>query len=108
MSSTERPAIDISPEQWKIVRDILQKHIPQHEVWAFGSRVKGTAKPYSDLDLAIFSPLSAALSAALTDEFSESELPWKVDLVDWVTTSDVFREIIKREKVVVQEGDVDG
>jgi len=25
-------------------------------VWAFGSRVKGTAKPYSDLDLAVNRP----------------------------------------------------
>jgi type I restriction enzyme S subunit len=106
MSSADQPAIDISPEQWQIVREILQKHIPQHEVWAFGSRVKGTAKTYSDLDLAVITPLSAAGVSALTDDFSESDLPWKVDVVDWTTTSDSFRQIIAREKVVVRTGGV--
>jgi type I restriction enzyme S subunit len=108
MSLADQPDIDISPEQWQIVRDILQKHIPQHEVWAFGSRAKGTAKPYSDLDLAVISPLSTVLAAALADDFSESDLPWKVDLVDWVTTSDAFRQIIARQKVVLQKSSVDG
>jgi type I restriction enzyme S subunit len=37
------------------VRRILQKHVPGYEVWAFGSRAKWTAKPYSDLDLVIIS-----------------------------------------------------
>jgi hypothetical protein len=34
------PPIDISPEDWRIVRDILRKHVPDHEDWAFGSRAK--------------------------------------------------------------------
>jgi len=41
-------------------------------------------------------------SAALTDAFADSDLPWKVDVVDWVTTSPSFRKIIKRDKVLVQ------
>ncbi|MFZ0257323.1 MAG: nucleotidyltransferase domain-containing protein [Gammaproteobacteria bacterium] len=47
------PLIDIRPNQWGIVRDILQKHVPQYEVWAFGSRAKWSAKPYSDLHLVV-------------------------------------------------------
>lgn len=99
------PSIDIRPDHWRIVRGILQKHVPQHEVWAFGSRAKGTAKPYSDLDLAIIAnvPLPLSVSAALADDFSESDLPWKVDVVDWATTSGEFRRIIERDKVVVQK-----
>lgn len=46
------PKIDVSPEQWAIVRDILREHVPDHEVWAFGSRATWTAKRHSDLDLA--------------------------------------------------------
>ncbi len=99
------PSIDIRPDHWRIVSGILQKHVPQHEVWAFGSRAKGTAKPYSDLDLAIIAnvPLPLSVSAALADDFSESDLPWKVDVVDWASTSGEFRRIIERDKVVVQE-----
>lgn len=98
------PAIGITPDQWEIVRDILQRQVPGSAVWAFGSRVKGTAKPYSDLDLAVITdvPMSLTLSASLADEFAESDLPFKVDVVDWATTSENFRQIIARDKVVVQ------
>lgn len=97
------PKIDIRPDYWEIVQGILRKHVPEYEVWAFGSRAKWTAKEYSDLDLAIVSdhPVSLDVIAALADEFSESELPWKVDLVDWATTNESFRKIIERDRVVV-------
>jgi type I restriction enzyme S subunit len=98
------PQIDIRPDHWAIVRDILQRHVPQYAVWAFGSRAKWTAKEYSDLDLAIItdSPLPLATSAALAEDFSESDLPWKVDIVDWAETSETFKRIIERDRVVVQ------
>jgi type I restriction enzyme S subunit len=110
MSGTETPPVDISPDHWAIVRDILRRHLPQHEVWAFGSRVKHKAKRYSDLDLAVIAdaPLAPSVLAALREDFSDSDLPWKVDMVDWATTSETFRQIIAREKVVVQMGDIDG
>ena len=96
--------IDISCKHWAMVRDILHRHVPEYAVWAFGSRAKGTAKPYSDLDLAIITDkaLSLAVSAALENEFTESDLPWKVDIVDWATTSAAFRKIIAQQKVIVQ------
>jgi type I restriction enzyme S subunit len=105
-----QPPIEAQSEHWEIIRNILQRHVPGSEVWAFGSRAKWTAKPYSDLDLAIIGqqPLPLAVHAALQDDFSESDLPWKVDIVDWASTSDTFREIIRRDRVVVQEaGDMD-
>jgi type I restriction enzyme S subunit len=102
----ETPLIDIRPDHWEIVRDILRRHVPQFEVWAFGSRAKWSAKPYSDLDLAVITDkaLSLKVSAALADDFSESDLPWKVDVVDWATTSESFRQIIEEDKIVVQRG----
>jgi type I restriction enzyme S subunit len=72
---------------------------------AFGSRARGTAKPYSDLDLAIVSDtaIPIGLMAALTDAFSESDLRFKVDVVDWATTSSEFRKIIERDAVVLAQ-----
>ncbi len=101
---TEARRLDVRPDHLNIVRDILQKHVPQHEVWAFGSRVKGSAKPYSDLDLAVITTqaLPLTVSTNLSDDFSESDLPWKVDVVDWATTSEPFRRIIEQDKVLVQ------
>lgn len=105
--SAEMPLIDIRPDHWAIVRRILQKHVPQYAVWAFGSRTKWSAKEYSDLDLAIITdkPLPLSISAALDEDFSESDLPWKVDVVDWATTSEVFRKVIAQDKVVLQISD---
>jgi type I restriction enzyme S subunit len=99
--------IDISPGDLKIVRDILRKHVPDCEVWAFGSRAKWTAKTYSDLDLAVITdtPMSFEVSGALREDFSESDLPWRVDIVDGATTSEAFRRVIEQDKVMVQSGE---
>lgn len=96
--------LNISQEEWHIVQSILKQHIPQRTVWAFGSRVNGHAKPYSDLDLVILGdePLSLAEHAALTDGFSESDLPFKVDLVDWNLIGEEFQQIIKQDYYVIQ------
>ena len=100
----KRPGIDVRPDHWEIVRSVLEKHVPQYAVWAFGSRAKWTAKDYSDLDLAVITdkPLTLTVSSGLSEDFSESDLPWKVDVVDWATTSDSFRKIIAENYVVVQ------
>lgn len=102
----DTPNIDIRPDHWAIVQQILQRHVPQYPVWAFGSRAKWSAKPYSDLDLAVITdqPLSLDVSAGLSDDFSESDLPYRVDVVDWAGTSQAFRKIIAQNRIVVQDG----
>lgn len=99
--------LDVRADHLKIVQDILQKHVPEREVWAFGSRAKWLAKEYSDLDLCIVceTPLSFRTLGLLEEAFEDSNLPYKVDLVDWATTSESFRKIIERDKVVVQEAE---
>jgi type I restriction enzyme S subunit len=100
----EMPPIDVRADLWVIVRDILRGQLPGYEVWAFGSRVTGKAKRYSDLDLVVVgdTALPPAVRAELEDAFSESDLPWRVDVVDWATTGATFRAIIMRDKVVVK------
>lgn len=100
---TALPTIEISPAHWAIVAEILQRHLPHSTVWAFGSRARFAAKPYSDLDLAVVSDTSLSLSelAALEHDFTESALPFKVDVVDWATTGEAFRDIIRQTHTVV-------
>ncbi|WP_394808475.1 hypothetical protein [Nitrosomonas sp.] len=43
------------------------------------------------------------LNSRLAEAFAESNLPYKVDLVDWATTSEAFKQIIERDKIVVQK-----
>ncbi|MDE3071704.1 MAG: nucleotidyltransferase domain-containing protein [Pseudomonadota bacterium] len=98
--------LDLSPTQLRIVREILARHADGLTVWAFGSRARGCAKPYSDLDLALITdrPMDLARQTALADAFEQSDLPCRVDLVDWATTGEAFRRIIERDHVVVQPG----
>jgi predicted nucleotidyltransferase len=97
-----RPVIMTDAER-SIVLDILRAQLPGVDVWAFGSRVAGTPKPWSDLDLALISdgPIGISRMASLRDAFSESDLPWKVDLVDWSVTTPEFRELIARHYAVL-------
>jgi len=99
-----QPLIDISPENWQIVREILQRYVPDREVWAFGSRAKWTAKEFSDLDLAIIgdTPLSIALTADMKEAFQESALPFKIDIVDWASITPSFRLVIQAAKIQIQ------
>ncbi|MDF1583102.1 MAG: nucleotidyltransferase domain-containing protein [Methyloprofundus sp.] len=94
----------VKPEEWKEINQILKTYAPLYEVWAFGSRVTGKAKQFSDLDLAIITQQSLPLSeyAIIKEAFDESDLPFKVDIVDWAATSINFQEIIKANKVSVQ------
>ncbi|MBI4630945.1 MAG: nucleotidyltransferase domain-containing protein [Chloroflexi bacterium] len=96
--------IDLRPDHLKIVTDILARHAPEYEVRAFGSRVNGKTKPHSDLDLVVMtdSALSPSRLADLKDAFSDSDLPFRVDVLDWASIADNFRGIIEQEFVVVQ------
>ncbi|MCE2869979.1 MAG: nucleotidyltransferase domain-containing protein [Oxalobacteraceae bacterium] len=100
----EQPLIDISPENWRIVNDILQRYVPDREVWAFGSRAKWTAKEFSDLDIAIIvdEPLSIGLMAEMREAFQESSLPFKIDIVDWASITPAFRQVIQASKLQIQ------
>ena len=96
--------IDVAPEDLATVLEILREHVPDREVLAFGSRVSGTAKKFSDLDLAIVGddPVPSRALAALNEAFDESELPFKVDVVEWASTSASFRAVIRRTAVPLQ------
>jgi type I restriction enzyme S subunit len=99
-----RPPIDISPEDWAIVEDILRRHIPDRDILAFGSRAKHTARRYSDLDIAIIgeTALPSDVRWDLMDALVESDLPFKVDVLEWATTTESFRNIVLRHAVPIQ------
>jgi predicted nucleotidyltransferase len=98
--------VDITSDEKKIIQVILQKYLPPNTtVWAFGSRVKGNAKKFSDLDLAIDAqkPLSFSILTSISFDLSESDLPYKIDIIDWQTTSKNFQANINANKVLFWE-----
>lgn len=96
--------LDLQQSQLDRVRAILHCHVPECEVRAFGSRVKGKAKPYSDLDLVLVggSEVPSKQLAELTEAFQASDLPIRVDVLDWQRISPEFRRLIAENYVVVQ------
>ena len=97
--------IDLNPNHFETVKRVLAGHVPDCEVRAFGSRATWTAKDYSDLDLAVVgeNPVVRGTLARLKEAFEESDLPMRVDVVDWHDISESFRGVIERDYVVVQK-----
>jgi uncharacterized protein len=89
--------IDLDESNLQEVLKILGEHVPECEVWAYGSRVKGTARKFSDLDLALVGqePLGWKRVEALKYAFSASDLPIMVAVVDFNSVSDSFRSNIR-------------
>ena len=88
--------IDLSPLHRQMVEAILSRCIPDYEVKVFGSRAKGTAKSYSDLDLVVVgaAKLPTPVLYGLRDAFEESELPFRVEIVDWNRLTPEFKHAI--------------
>ena len=100
-------SIDLNPNHLATVKSILAEHVPECEVRAFGSRATWTAKDYSDLDLAVVGegPLDWRTLGRLKEAFEESDLPMRVDVLDWHAISDSFRKVIEQGHMVVGLGD---
>lgn len=97
--------IDLQPEQILVVERVLARYLPiSSQVWVFGSRAKGTARKYSDLDLVVDllgSPISGDILADLAIAFEQSELPFAVDIVDWNSIGNEFRQAIENQRILL-------
>ena len=96
--------IDITAEERKTVLALLVRYLPNTTVWVYGSRVKWTSRPESDLDLVVFATSEQAGRVAdLREAFEESNLPFRVDLFVWDEVPEQFRKQIEAEHVVLVE-----
>jgi predicted nucleotidyltransferase len=88
--------ITVSEREMQIIQDIIQKYAPECKVLVYGSRFHGTAKQYSDLDLAFVGKEKLGLLRCfeLADAFSESDLPYRVEVLDYCAVSPEFRQIV--------------
>ena len=99
----DRP-IDITAKERKTVLALLARYLPNTTAWVYGSRVKWTSRPESDLDLVVFTmPEQAGRVTDLREAFEESNLPFRVDLFVWDDVPEQFRKQIEAEQVVLVE-----
>ncbi len=96
--------IDAAPHDLEIVRSILKNLVPDALIMVFGSRINGTSRDISDLDLAIDlgRKMSIMETGTLKEAFQESNLPFRVDVIDWHRTSPQFQAIIKRQYEILR------
>jgi len=82
------------------LKHFLITTFPNEHIYLFGSRARGDASLYSDVDVAIkgTKPLRNALAHARFI-IEESNIPYKVDLVD-LSNAPYLQKIIKKEGVL--------
>ena len=96
------PQVDLGGIHRASLLRLIRSHLPNTEVWAYGSRVRGTSRPSSDLDLAVFTePAQRRQVAELREALDESDLPFRVDVLVWDDLPQSFRAEIQRQRVVL-------
>ena len=94
----------LTEEQLCSVRAIIDSVLPDAEVWVFGSRATGHARPFSDLDLLLTQPrsLSWLQRTDLRDAFEASDLPFKVNVVEADGLSGGTKDRVNAERVLLR------
>lgn len=91
----------LSQEQISKILKCIYLHVPHIKIFAFGSRVKGTARKYSDFDLALDAghPLDLSALIKIKNTLSETDLPIVVDIVDYYSLSLDFKALVDEQKL---------
>ena len=101
--------LDLKPKWRARLEELLSRHVPDAEVWAYGSRVTGGGHEASDLDLVLRNPQNLQEETGalydLKEAFIENNLPIRVDVMDWARIPESFHREIERAHVVVQVED---
>ena len=100
--------LDLQPRHRKQIEAMLREHLPDVEVWAYGSRVNGRGHGGSDLDLVLRGPdlqrLPIGKLSDLTEAFRESNIPFLIEARDWARLPEGFHREIERDYVVLVRG----
>ncbi|MXY93504.1 MAG: nucleotidyltransferase domain-containing protein [Caldilineaceae bacterium SB0670_bin_27] len=89
----------------RMLENILRAHLPDVEVWAYGSRISGASHDGSDLDLVLRSPelnqIPVSKLADLDKALRESTIPFLIEARDWARLPENFHCEIIRDHVVL-------
>ena len=99
--------LHLSPRHCEEIEALLHKHLPNVEVWAYGSRVNVRSHDGSDLDLVLRGPKLAEIDTSRIADFIEalqdSTIPFLVEARDWARLPESFHHEVEREHVVMVE-----
>jgi len=87
--------IKMEEKDFQLLKKILDKY--PYQFYAYGSRVKGTARKFSDLDLCYQEDIPSEVIYQIKGELEESNLPFFVELVNWKQMRPEFQELIGKD-----------
>ena len=89
----KNPEEEIEEEIKDIVFHFLSPQ--EYQLFIFGSRATGKAQKYSDYDVGIFGKNQVSWSkiVLIEEALEESDLPYKVDIVDFSLVSANFKKV---------------
>ena len=97
--------LHLQPKHRQMLESLLRKHLPEVEVWAYGSRVTGRSHDGSDLDLVLRGPglekIPIGQLADFEEAVRESNVPFLVEARDWARLPERFHREIGRDHVSV-------
>ncbi|PIU37027.1 hypothetical protein COS77_02615 [Candidatus Roizmanbacteria bacterium CG06_land_8_20_14_3_00_34_14] len=77
---------------------IVYKYLPKdsYNAFVFGSRATGKNRKFSDLDLGIKGPkpLTPKEYILIKNDLDDSDIPYRVDLVDFAKVNNKFKQIL--------------
>ena len=92
--------IDLDKKYIDIIKKTINSELSNYKLYIFGSRVKGNAKKYSDIDLAIESnELTDKIKSRLDFLFENSTIPYEIDIINLNTITENFRNCIINDLV---------
>jgi predicted nucleotidyltransferase len=91
-----------SAAEMALLKNILSEQLSGYAVFAFGSRVSGGFRTNSDLDLLIegSGPVPLGVLGELRERLEQSDLSFRVDLLDASRLSPEILKSIKNQKIV--------
>ena len=99
--------LHLSPDHRGVLEALIREHLPDVEVWAYGSRVNGRCHAGSDLDVVVRGPglkkIPPHQLADFADAVCESTIPFLVEARDWARLPKPFRREIERQHVVLRD-----
>ena len=100
--------LHLTPKHREVLEALLREHLPNVEVWAYGSRVSGKSHDGSDLDLVLRGTGLKEIPIGQLGDFEEavreSNIPFLVEARDWARLPTRFHGEIERDHVVLLKG----
>jgi len=91
--------LQINKTDYRILKQILNKY--PYTFYAYGSRVKGTARKFSDLDICYQEEIPSYEVVQIEEELEESDLPFMVELVNWKSMRPTFQKVIQKDLILI-------